>query len=114
MNPSHSTHTLLMLHRHNRESMATVTFEDDTLTISTKSGVTTHELNASEIKPVSLTKLPVANRLAFLTEQGQHISINGHARMESNATASFMPPSNGSPSQKHNPQQNSRAAEVKR
>ena len=58
-----STHTLPMLHRLNRESMATAVFQDDTLLIITKSGATAHALNASEIKAVSLTKLPVANRL---------------------------------------------------
>ena len=72
-----STHTLPMLHRLNRQSMATAIFQDDTLTITTKSGATVHELNAIEINSVSLTKLPVANRLAVLTKQGQDISING-------------------------------------
>ena len=83
MTSSSSTHTLPMLHRLNRESMATAIFQDDTLTITTKSGVTVHELNASEIKAVSLTKLPVANRLAVLTKQRQDISINGLARSTS-------------------------------
>ena len=42
---------------------------DDTLRITTKSGATVHALNASEIKAVSLTKLPVANCLTVLTKQ---------------------------------------------
>ena len=58
-----------MLHRLNRENMATAIFQDDTLRITTKSGATVHALNASEIKAVSLTKLPVANCLTVLTKQ---------------------------------------------
>ena len=83
MTSSWSTHTLPMLHRLNRESMAAAIFEDDTLVITTKSGATAHELNATELQSVSITKLPVANRLTLLTKQGQDISINGLDRSTS-------------------------------
>ena len=83
MTSSLATCTLPMLHRFNRESMAAATLQDDTLTITTKSGGTVHELKASEIKAVSLTKLPVGNRLTFLPKQGQEISINGLSKPSS-------------------------------
>ena len=72
-----------MLHRLNRESMAAAIFQDDTLVITSKSGATAHELNATELRAVSITKLPVANRLTLLTKQGQDISINGLDRSTS-------------------------------
>ena len=78
-----STHTLPMLHRLNRESMAAAIFQDDTLVITTKSGATAHELNATELQAVSITKLPVANRLTLLTKHGHDISINGLDRSTS-------------------------------
>ena len=83
MSSSRSTHTLPMLHRLNRESMAAAIFQDDTLVITSKSGATAHELNATELQAVSITKLPVANRLTLLTKQGQDISINGLDRSTS-------------------------------
>ena len=83
MSSSWSTHTLPMLHRLNRESMAAAIFQDDTLVITSKSGATAHELNATELQAVSITKLPVANRLTLLTKQGQDISINGLDRSTS-------------------------------
>ena len=72
-----------MLHRLNRESMAAAIFQDDTLVITSKSGATAHELNATELQAVSITKLPVANRLTLITKQGQDISINGLDRSTS-------------------------------
>ena len=78
-----STHTLPMLHRLNRESMASAIFQDDTLRITTKSGATVHTLSVSEIKAVSLTKLLVANHLKILTKQDNRISINGLNRSTS-------------------------------
>ena len=72
-----------MLHRLNRESMAAAIFQDDTLVITTKSGATAHQLNATELLAVSLTKLPVANRLMLRTKHGQDISINGLDRSTS-------------------------------
>ena len=83
MTSSLSTRTLPMLHRLNRGSIAAAVFQDDTLLLTTKSGATAHELNASEIKAVSLTKLPLANRLTVLTKHGQDISINGLNRSTS-------------------------------
>ena len=83
MSSFRSTHTLPMLHRLNRESMDAAIFQDDTLVITSKSGATAHELNATELQAVSITKLPVANRLTLITKQGQDISINGLDRSTS-------------------------------
>ena len=72
-----------MLHLLNQGTMAAAFFQADTLLITTKSGTTVHELGAADLQSVSLTKLPVANRLTLLTKSGQDISINGLDRSTS-------------------------------
>ena len=57
--------------------MASATLQDDKLRIATTSGTTACDLPATEIKAVSLTKLPLANRITVLTKQDDEISING-------------------------------------
>ncbi len=79
------THTLPMMHRLNSEGMTTATLQGDDLRITNKSGTTVHYLHASEIKAVSLSKLPVANRLTVLTKDEAQISVNGLDKATSQA-----------------------------
>ena len=80
-----STHTLPLLHRLNRDGLAAAAFQDDTLRLNDKSGTTIEQLSASQIRTVTLTSLPLANRLTVLTKEGHQISLNGLDRSTSQA-----------------------------
>ena len=72
-----STKTAPLLHLFNRNKAASVSFENDTLTVYTKSGRITHTVNADQIKEVHLQKLVPLNRLTVRTQLDQAITING-------------------------------------
>ena len=72
-----STITAPLLHLFNRNKAASVTFENDTLTVHTKSGRIAHTVNADQIEQVHLWKLLLLTRLTVLTQLDQAITVNG-------------------------------------
>ena len=77
---SHSTKTAPLLHLLNRDGASTVAFENDVLTVWTKSGRMAHTVRADEIGEVELRKLPFLNQLTVRTKQGRTISVGGLER----------------------------------
>ena len=78
--PSPSTRTAPLLHLFNRNRASTVDFENDVLTVWTKSGRMAHTVRSDEIGEVELRKLPFLNQLTIHTKQGQTISVGGLER----------------------------------
>ena len=72
-----STKTAPLLHLFNRNKAASVSFENDTLTVHTKSGRIAHTVNADQIKEVHLRKLLPLTRLTVPTQLDQAITVHG-------------------------------------
>ena len=87
--------TAPLIHLLSQGRAALVTFQDDVLTLRSKSGETTETVRATDIADVQLRGQTITNRMTVQTKQGRSISINGldraisqtlqaqlHARME--------------------------------
>ena len=69
--------TAPLIHLLNQGRAALVTFEDDILTLRTKSGETTETVRATDIADVQLQGQAITNRMTIQTKQGRIIAING-------------------------------------
>ena len=72
-----STKTARLLHLFNRNKAASVSFENDTLIVHTKSGRIAHAVDVDQIKEVHLRKLLLLTRLTVLTQLDQAITVHG-------------------------------------
>ena len=72
-----STKTAPLLHLFNRNKAASVSFENDTLTVHTKSGRIAHAVDVDQIKQVHFRKLLLLTRLTVLTQLDQAITVHG-------------------------------------
>ena len=72
-----STKTAPLLHLFNRNKAASVSFENDTLIVHTKSGRIAHAVDVDQIKQVHFRKLLLLTRLTVLTQLDQAITVHG-------------------------------------
>ena len=77
--------TAPLIHLLNQGRAALVTFEDDVLTLRSKSGETTETVRATDIADVQVQGQAIINRMTVRTKQGRSISINGLDRTTSQA-----------------------------
>ena len=77
--------TAPLIHLLSQGRTALVPFEDDVLTLRSKSGETTETVRATDIADVQLQGQAITNRMTVQTKQGRSISIDGLDRATSQA-----------------------------